>query len=781
MGWAGAALLVACASPKTEPCQRRNHCRRLADGTVECEPGYTWRDPADPSDLVCVPAHADCGACVPPPAWCRDALSSVTHTTVGCADEVCRFVVQETRCALGCDEVSGLCVGCDTACSSPGAAQCHDGQVRVCAADGNGCLAWGGFVRCGAGVCAGVDACAGCAHGCDATGLNECADGAARACVLDGDGCRRWTDFFPCPSGVCLDAAGCAPPAPPETSSSCSVDGWCWVYPRPNGNRLSSVWGSGARVWAAGSGGTLMRLDGAAWTAAPASWSGAFNAVFGAALNHVWAVGEGGVIWHDDGFGFSPVTSPTNASLHGGWCAAVDDCWAVGDAVILRWQGEAWSPVSVPTGALSLYDVGGSATDDVWAVGYGFGGALLHWDGQSWQSRPGGASTWLRFVRVFVDGAGEVWAAHDSGASGLWRWRDGAWQVVDVGVEATVRAVWGRGDAVWVATDAGLRRWDGAEWRAGGGFSGTTLLDLWADDTGPLWAVGDGGAVLAFDDSWQVRAGVPGAGAERYAAVFGAGEQVWAVGTELGHLDGADWQVTPLPAIGGESYLLTGVSGGPTVRWAVGDNGVVLREAGDGWQVQAQLSGGLRGVWAAADDALWVVSDAGSVAHWAGSVWQSQPLGGGALGLWAIHGSSATDVVAVGGDASVFRFDGGGWSQLHGQYQGDWLTAVWTNGAEIWAGGSDGVFYRWTAGSWSTFPSGVGQGIVALWGVSSREVWAITAAPSGRSTLLRFDGDRWSTVISHAGERLQGLWGSPSADLWAVGAGSAVLRRARLP
>lgn len=42
----------------------------------------------------------------------------------------------------------------------------------------------------------------------------------------------------------------------------CSVDGWCWDSPLPQGNTLSAVWGeSASNVWAVGLAGTIVNGD----------------------------------------------------------------------------------------------------------------------------------------------------------------------------------------------------------------------------------------------------------------------------------------------------------------------------------------------------------------------------------------------------------------------------------------------------------------------------------------------------------------------------------------
>jgi hypothetical protein len=80
---------------------------------------------------------------------------------------------------------------CTNTCASPGSTQCSGALVQTCAADANGCLAWGAGAACAsgqsclAGVCAAVDPCANpsvqsaCAQA--SAHVNSCCGGTAAA------------------------------------------------------------------------------------------------------------------------------------------------------------------------------------------------------------------------------------------------------------------------------------------------------------------------------------------------------------------------------------------------------------------------------------------------------------------------------------------------------------------------------------------------------------------------------------------------------------------------
>ncbi|HCF61584.1 MAG TPA: hypothetical protein DFS52_26760, partial [Myxococcales bacterium] len=85
-----------------------------------------------------------------------------------------------------------------------------------------------------------------------------------------------------------------------------------------------------------------------------------------------------------DGSAWSALTLPPNTkSLLGVWGMHADDVWAVGnERTLLHWDGLTWVRHQMPPTELAiehLDGVWGSASDDVWAVGSM--GLILHWDG----------------------------------------------------------------------------------------------------------------------------------------------------------------------------------------------------------------------------------------------------------------------------------------------------------------------------------------------------------------------------------------------------------------
>lgn len=189
-------------------------------------------------------------------------------------------------------------------------------------------------------------------------------------------------------------------------------DGSAWSSMSTDaGRNLFAVWGSApTNVLAVGMlgsdiappGGTcgyfcayqlIERYDGSQWStmspyrATPylspydITTSGILYGIWGSAANNVYAVGSGSIL-HYDGSSWVSMSSGSAGALYAVWGIAANKVYAVGDdGTILQYDGSAWSTSPSPT-TVRLTGVWGSAAADVYAVGYG---ALLHYDGNSWQ------------------------------------------------------------------------------------------------------------------------------------------------------------------------------------------------------------------------------------------------------------------------------------------------------------------------------------------------------------------------------------------------------------
>ena len=191
-------------------------------------------------------------------------------------------------------------------------------------------------------------------------------------------------------AGYVPDAsADAAPPdgAVPAEVGRCSSDGWCWVFPLPDGSSLFGVWSSGPTdVWAVGATGAILHFDGSSWEHVPSGTEVTLDGVSGSGPADIWAAGQGGIVLHYGGTSWREVPSGTGDDLWGVWASGPQDAWAVGQSgTIIRFDGSGWARQASKT-TDNLIHVHGTGPQDVWVVGQvdGSAGTILHWDGAGW-------------------------------------------------------------------------------------------------------------------------------------------------------------------------------------------------------------------------------------------------------------------------------------------------------------------------------------------------------------------------------------------------------------
>ncbi len=120
--------------------------------------------------------------------------------------------------------------------------------------------------------------------------------------------------------------------------------------------------------------------------------------------------------------------------------------------------------------------------------------------------------------------------------------------------------------------------------------------------------------------------------------------------------------------------------------------------------------------------------------------------------LLAVHGTSSTDVWAVGADRGqgplVLRYDGQAWTRLETGTQGDlwWVHAV-PEGPVFLAGGNgtvlryeDGVFTR------EATPGVAAHTVYGMWARAADDVYAVGSVAGRDGFIWRYDGQAWRNV-----------------------------------
>jgi hypothetical protein len=189
-----------------------------------------------------------------------------------------------------------------------------------------------------------------------------------------------------------LAACGGAEGASPGWSqASISIDdGWVTDV---HADRYGDVWAVGGRPGA----GAAARYDGSGWT--DVLFPGEIpllNAVHSFPDGTTLVAGDGGTILRWEGDAWSQASTPTGEDLRAIWGTTPDDVWAVGgsadnegEAVIVRYRNGQWESVDWPRSTYpdvqAFHAVWGTGPDDV-LIG-GQEGALLAWNGEALESQ----------------------------------------------------------------------------------------------------------------------------------------------------------------------------------------------------------------------------------------------------------------------------------------------------------------------------------------------------------------------------------------------------------
>lgn len=287
---------------------------------------------------------------------------------------------------------------------------------------------------------------------------------------------------------------------------------------------LLSVWGTSSKsVYAVGgplknSGfdALVLHFDGKNWKELSPGGADSFWWVYGTSDTDVWMTGENGRITHFDGTSFEDYDSGTTATIWGVMAFAPHDAWAVGgvpgtggpDDVVLHWDGDSWSPETLPGAPLGRthFKVWGTSSDDLFIVGEA--GLIWHKKGPDWFIDVDPPISGGNLLTIHGCSSTEVYAV---GGRDLLAYDGTTWTKVDKSFGNDVNGVFcgtPGGASLSLVGNGGLkqREVDG-EWHDE--FTKAPHGDLhatWIDDTGAIWAAG--GDFISTAKAGQPRNGI---------------------------------------------------------------------------------------------------------------------------------------------------------------------------------------------------------------------------------------------------------------------------------
>ena len=551
---------------------------------------------------------------------------------------------------------------------------------------------------------------------------------------------------------------GCGHRAPPE---DLCTGGWCWTWPEQTGATLTHVVARSAdEAVVLAQGGLVL------------SWDGRFrvlhegdvplHALTLAPDGQVWVAGEGGVVRRFDGESWHDVDAGTDAQLNDLWVGD-DTWWAAGEK---GRKGVLVTPGEITEVDHQMYSVTMTADGPV------FGGQIGH------ALRPSAEGDEPELSFVLPQG---------------------------MTIEMLPPNMRPPEPAPWVELwdwEPTLPSWDGAT----------------SDGSGTVWLMGNN----VLDDIYEVRRRVDGVwetlpvdGAEGLRGMTG-GERPWVVGLGpratpgVWRFDGTAF--VPVDAVErrGMVTYLHDVATADGATWVVGENGLLLRDRGEGFE---RLSGtdisqdieGLGG------EAFRAAPHDGEVLAW------SKKRG------WApvteVHTPTATGPVAmdptggvwIGASDGLRRFDGEAWTT----WPGDRATRLVAPAPDRAYAVVNGQLRRFTGSAWEleAGPSGVrelwatGEAMLVggadflAWRSSPEAEWEVIEVTTGRhgpgalaatgrddiwftagGELHHHDGQTTEVVAvpeaMKAGRHLRALRAAPG-EVWVTGSDGLVLRYAQ--
>ncbi len=326
----------------------------------------------------------------------------------------------------------------------------------------------------------------------------------------------------------------------------------------------------------------------------------------------------------------------------------------------------------------------------------------------------------------------------------------------------TMSAIWAADtDAAFAVGAAGtIVRFDGVAWTEDA--SGTTadLHDVRGRTASDVYAVGDAGTVRHWDGAAWTAMDAPVATALRRVAVDAT--RVIVVGDDgtLVVHDGA-WQVVDTQT----TADLLGVATLAGTSVAVGAGGTILVDDGAGWTAATTTAtADLRGVYGHAVDGWFAGGDAGVLLARDADVWRPLSLGrgvSGSVGQTFVELGSTSDIrVSALGTEDIVSFEGAAWSRVAVPVV-DTILAIWgSSSRDVFAVGRNGAILHHDGLTWTAQASGTGVDLRGVWGAAPDDVYAVGDA----GTVLHFDGDAWTTVRT-GDEPLAGVFAAPGLVL----------------
>jgi len=520
----------------------------------------------------------------------------------------------------------------------------------------------------------------------------------------------------------CGDGGSITPPPPEDEPTVEFLSGVEWLNPLPQGNYLLALTVAAPdHYFAAGGSGTVVEREGAV-TRVHRVGESTFSAAWADGPENVYVAGREGEVYRFDGALWIAMPLPAEEHVSGIHGTSPSNVWCVTyDGGVFRYDGAAW------TLAKSL---GQNCCNGVWALSDG---------------------------RVFV-----------SDRNRIQNWDGVAWTVgYENPEESLIGDFWGASDTdvYAVGHDGTLLHWDGVAWQKTQLDSTLDLYRIDGFDANTIWIPALDGRILhGSGANWAVQDDLLG----RLAFGIGALDARRAVtvsyraGFAIGTIDGwtEEWSGYRVPLV-----AIAECDGAPC---AFGDLVSYLRVEGDGVRRVSMDAARVRDAWSADGSEIIVVGANGRIQRGRGDRW-SRDSSGTDADLLAVHGTSASDIWAIGESNTVLHFDGSRWTKLQQPaspyaYTLDDVWAISPNDVHF-AASSGAVHFDGVTWSRIELPADEYWNLTSVWARSSTEVYFV----GGPGAIFVYDGNVATRMPTETRTTLRAIHGNSRGDVCAVG------------
>ena len=302
-------------------------------------------------------------------------------------------------------------------------------------------------------------------------------------------------------------------------------------------------------------------------------------------------------------------------------------------------------------------------------------------------------------------------------------------------------------------------------------------------------------------------------GSADYVALHGSsGTNIIAVGTNgaIARWNGTAWSTMT----SGTTQTLNAIwVESPTVAWAAGNNGTVLQLATNTWSTETTNSTQpLNGVWGG-DNVVYAVGANSEVRRRTGGTWSRVTVPSAEL-LYGVHGNNASDVVIVGTNGTLLRWNGTAWAVLSvgglagdlyqvsgsaanggrrylvgdggvAQLDGNTATLISTPYAPqlfgvsvdatgtVWASGQRGVVLRSADGGGATWTTNnLAPDLHDVWTTAADNAFAVGEF----GFVYRWNGSTWTKMTTPTQATLTSVWATATGDGFVGGETGTMLR-----